>query len=712
MNNTITYNTLRKDYEYILNAVTVIASDFEKLLQEVNEENFINKNGYSPKTFQILRERADSELLSLAFFGAFSSGKSFLISGLNSRIEIFKHEGRMQYAPLLPASPRHTSSCPVAVEPLPPHYKNDNFFVNFDGSEDWEQKTPAKLAIIQAYVTDLPNAKAQRLTNKDRTRAVVKAKLEIASAIMKARLYDLPGFGAIGVNYEKVIHGFVQQADCIVYIAWAVRPLDEKDLELLRDIYNHHKITGKPVFFVLTQIDLSWDIDASSGKVKWEDVLEANNEFLSTHFITKEGQPDSEFIGGGFIPVSPALEAQGLSLEIQDPVKSKELIADSRMQQLRNIFNEYLQTTSGPMHLAELASEVQRLVARLTQDIDARKTTEDTPREEVQNTIKGYKAQKSVLIKGKQPLKEALIDLGNSAIKRAFAGSDPDNLAQILAERLTSKINDGDVLSESVIHTIETEKASIVREWISKNTKALIPRWIKSWDSFISQSNEMTEDLLNKAQAAHDQIVRDEQDTEADIMLAKVEERVIRKVGEDKKEQTLKDTLDVMSTTWKTWTFVAGLGAAGIVSSSAAASPLLVALGPVGWGILATAGVGAMYRRWKLTQHRNTRRQEMLEDIPEYSQRVINSYQNQAEEFIKNRVGNLLEVIDNKIEQLGSSINSLEQRLMTGEYRNRARRIEDLSQILRQCLELNSHINDFYKTIASLNPNIGMLASN
>src|SRR5262249_35706895 len=158
--------------------------------------------------------------------------------------------------------------------PLPSSQKEDTFHVVFEGANAWEQRTPAKLAIIQAYVTDLPNSKMQRFTNKDRTRTVLKAKLGLSSATMNARLYDLPGFGAIGFNYEGVIREFVQKADCIVYIAWAVRPLDERDLELLRDIYEHHKTTGKPVFFVLTQIDLSWDIDMASGKVKWEDVLE------------------------------------------------------------------------------------------------------------------------------------------------------------------------------------------------------------------------------------------------------------------------------------------------------------------------------------------------------------------------------------------------------------------------------------------------------
>jgi hypothetical protein len=708
------YESLREKYENILLAIAANVQDFESLLKEVNDEALVIKNGYSQKTFQLLRERANSELLSIAFFGAFSSGKSFLISGLNNRIDVFENQGRDQYAPLLPASPRHTSSCPVAIEPLSSNQKEDNFFVSFEGTDEWEQKSPAKLVIIQPYVTDLPNAKAQRLNNKDRTRTVIKAKLGIASAPMKARLYDLPGFGAIGVNYEKVIYEFVQKADCIVYIAWAVRPLDDKDLELLRDIYNHHKITGKPVFFVLTQIDLSWDVDTASGKIKWEDVLEANNEFLSANFTTENGRPDSAFIGGGFLPVSPALEAKGLSLSIQNPKSSRELIFDSRMKTLRDRFNEYLESTSGPMHLAELASEIQRLLMRITQDVYAREIAESTPLEDAQKTIKGYKAQRTILIQGKQTLTGDLENLGNSAIKRAFAGSDPDDLSSLLLERLQPKIDKGDVLNDKVVHEIETEKASIVREWVSRNTKALIPRWVGAWESFLRQSNERIENLLDTAQSARDEAMKDDE-TEADIMAADVEKKVSKKdYDENPKEKTLQDAIDVMSTTWKTWTFIAGVGATGVVSSAAAAAaaPALAALGPIGWGILAAAAAGAVFGRWKLSQHRDKRREAMLSDFPEYSQRVISSYEIQANDFIKSRIGVLLEVVDNHIERLNSSISSLEQRLLTGEYVDRNKRLEVLKRITQRCLKIDSQINEFYSAAADFQPGVNAIVNN
>lgn len=702
------YSNLRGSYETIIRSVAATASDFEALLREVHDEPLVSKGGYTQKAFQTFRERADSELLSIAFFGAFSSGKSFLISGLNKKIELYEHQGKDQYVPLLPTSGRHTSSCPLAVEPLPSSEKEDKFWVTFEGEEAWEQKVPAKGVIIQAYVTDLPNARAQRLSNPDRARTVLKARLGVASAVMQARLYDMPGFGAIGVNYEDVIRSFIQQADCIVYVAWAVRTLDEKDLELLRDIYNHHKNTGKPVFFVLTQIDLAWDIDYASGRVKWEDILEANNSFLEKNFVKPDGKPDKDFIGKGFTPVSAALEAKGLNKLLQDPGAAEKLIEESKMRALRDRFNEYLRTTSGPMHLAELISEVQRLLQRLAHDIRLRAAAESTPLDDARKAIKAYKAQRSMLIEGKARLEEELLQLGQAAVRRAFAGSDPDNLAALLSERLESKILSSDVLSEEVIHEIETEKSNVVREWLGGSTRALIPRWVKSWEAFVSQSTERLENLLEQAATEQHKIMRqDEDEDEADISDAKPEDR-LKSGYSDAAAETFKATLDVISTTWKTWTVVAGLGATGLIGST---FPALAAIGvsTAGWGLLATAVVGAAYGKWKLSRQRQERRELMTREIPEYSQRVVNSYQAQADEFVKSRIGLLLEAVDDEIDRISNSINSLEQRLLTGEYVDRNKRLETLGRLTRQCSETESLVNKFYREASSIQPGVSVI---
>ena len=690
------FATLRSSHDLLMNSLEMIAKNFEELLKEVGEVSLISRNGYGVKNFRLIQDRAKSELLSIAFFGAFSSGKSFLISGLNQKIDWYEREGRDQFVPLLPTSPRQTSNCPVAVEPVV-FGKADEFAVLFEGSDIWEQKTPATLAIIQAYVTDLPNALSYRLVNKDRTRTVRTARVGVSSAIMKARLYDLPGFGAIGTNYEGVIRNFVQQADCITYVAAAIKSLDEKDLELLRDVYTHHKLTGKPVFFVLTQIDRAWDFDAGSGKIQWEDVRDANNEFLEQNFLV-DGRADSTFIGEGFIPVSPALEAKGIALSTQSNKSSQKCIVDSRMALLRERFDDYLQNTSGPMHLAELASEAQKLLSRLSNDIRQRYLSESTPVTEAKNAITGFKAQRRILIDEKTKVEKELRELGQVAIRRAFAGSDPDDLVDFLSGKLNEKIKASDVLKEKEIHQIETEKVILVREWMSRSSKSLIPRWASSWDSFYSQTNELVEHLLEKALTARREATEENAEEEVDLTAAKVEERLVSKY-EDMKAKTYKDTFDLMSKTWGTWTALAGLGAA----TSAPQVVALLGLGstPFGWTILAASLIGGAYGRYRLIKQRDERREMMMAEFPKYAQTIVSEYRIQADEYVNSRVGFLVEIIDNEIDSLSNSIESLEQRLKTGEYVNMRKRLENLESLIQRCQAVNAQIDKFYASVAN-----------
>jgi hypothetical protein len=712
------YDSLVEAYENLLRHVGAITSDFSLLLKQVSEDALIRERNYTPQVFDTFLERANSELLSIAFFGAFSSGKSFLISALNKKVDWFQVGGHEQFAPILPVSPRHTSSCPVAVEPLPRKYTEDHFWVWFKDSSDWEKKGPAIEAVIQAYVTDLPNARAKRPTHSDRTRDVIKARLGIASAEMQARLYDLPGIGAAGFEYEELVREFVGQADCLVYIAWAVRPLDKGDLELLRHIYSHHKETGKPVFFVLTQIDLNMNIDSASGRLGWEEVLDANNEFLAENFqVSRAGDdtkvPDSVFMNGGFIPVSAALESKAEHLALQYPSKARELKEESQMENLRKVFDKYLRNTSGPMHLAELASEIQRLLLRLKHDIQARKATESVPLEGARNQIKGYEASRTQLIDGKHPLHEELERLGQATIKRTFAGSDPDHLKTFILEKVSDKIMSSNVLDEKVLNTVETEKMNIVREWIMRDGKALMPRWVGAWDSFVAQSNERLEKLVREATQAQEEAIRgiskNEDADDDNTVLVDIDVVSVERI--DPRPQTVRETLDVLSRAWQTWSVVAGLGATGIVSSvaTAAAAPALALLGPIGWGLLASAAIGAGYGKVRLKQQLRERRQQMLDEISVYAHEVVTEYRNQINEIISQRIGLLLESLDNEIARLDDQIHSLKQRLLTGEYINREQRIWTLERLLEQCSETEMMIGRFYQMATNIQPNVAAI---
>jgi hypothetical protein len=145
------------------------------------------------------------------------------------------------------------------------------------------------------------------------------------------------------------------------------------------------------------------------------------------------------------------------------------------------------------------------------------------------------------------------------------------------------------------------------------------------------------------------------------------------------------------------------------VISSAIPALAVVGLSTAGVGLIATAAVGGIYRKWKLSKDRKERAEVMLREFPEYSQQVVNSYHNQAEEFIKKRVGLLIEVIDNEIDRLTNSISSLEQRLLTGEYVDRKQRLTILRRLAEQCAETEATVGEFYETVSSLQPGLSAI---
>jgi CspA family cold shock protein len=198
------YQDLKEICTRIIDDTLGVATEFEKLITPPQIQKI---NIYNVDNLQNLSYRAESELLTLAFFGPFSAGKSFLISSLIGRLDWFSHPHMGvitdQYVPLIPGSPRPTSSCPLVIEPASQKDREDQFFIQFEGNTLWERISPVITPIIQAYVTDLPHAIGQRRP-ADRRRKVLKARLVITDTQISARLYDLPGLGAIGNKFADL----------------------------------------------------------------------------------------------------------------------------------------------------------------------------------------------------------------------------------------------------------------------------------------------------------------------------------------------------------------------------------------------------------------------------------------------------------------------------------------------------------------------------
>lgn len=674
------YKDLKGICAEILNSMIEVVTEFDKL--KVSSAKKSSKSSYNLELLQSLTSRAESELLTIAFFGAFSAGKSFLISGLIGRLDWFSHNhlGKTtdQYVPLIPGSPRSTSSCPLAVEPATQRDMDDQFWVVFEDTQKWERRDPVINVIIQAYVTELPNALSNRKPS-DRQRNVDKAKLIVQNSQIPARLYDLPGIGAVGNKYADVVYSFVQQADCLVFVASAEKPIGEEQLELLRYVYEHHKSTQKPVFFALTQIDKHDDFDTASGKLVWQDVLAANNEFLRDYFRIDKRKADEGFIADGFIPVSAGNEAKGTKLLEANHPEGKTFLKNSNMQTFRKNLADYLISTSGPTHLTEIVLEANRALTPLIRDLTEVEEAESMPLADVHNELEAKRVYRDTLMSGQEDLRSELVKLGDTAIDRAFSKSDPDDLWSALRNQLGDKIKNEDVLKEKVIHELEMERANIIRQWISRSDGPAT-MWDEAWKSLEAKAKTRVGYLITKAKSA---------ETQTKIGRDDVAERISVIPREVEMPQTLKDTIEVAT---KAWPAVAGLGISGVVASLLGG---LSVLGPIGWTAIVTAGITGLFVNWRNSQVREKRRQDMLLDLDKLAHQAISAYKAQAHQVISSYIGILMGVVDDEIKSTNQAIDTLETRLRLPENIDRNNQLATLRGLLRETEKIQKYVENF-----------------
>jgi hypothetical protein len=462
---------------------------------------------------------------------------------------------------------------------------------------------------------------------------------------------------------------------------------------LLRYVYEHHRATQKPVFFVLTQIDKHDDFDTASGQLVWEEVLKANNEFLSEYFRIDQGKPDNAFIGDGFIPVSAAEEAKGIKLLEAENPKGKFHIETSRMTFFREKLSCYLVSTSGPIHLTEMVLETQRALTPLIRELTEQEGAEALPLASVQGELESKKKYRETLFAGQKDLQSELVRMGEVAIARAFSKSDSNDLWSLLKQKLANKILTQDILKEKVIHEIEVEQANIIREWINRPIDGPANMWSDAWTALDRKAQIRTIELLEEAKSASQ--------VEHKIGKAEVADKIALIDRKQNNVQTTKDTIDVAA---KAWPVIGGLGVGGVLYSLLGTG--LAALGPIGWAFIATASLTGFFARWRVSQQRDERRQEMITHLDKLSQDAVIAYQNQARQVVATYIGNLAKVIDDEIETATQTIKTLEQRLVTQENINRSSRLSKLRELIKKTAVINGDINLFQSKFSQRNTNI------
>jgi hypothetical protein len=426
---------------------------------------------------ETLRSRQLSTMITVALLGGFSSGKTFLASGLQGGLELTRvatgtGSSADKYVGLLPSAPTPTTACPARILPVRDEGTRDTSgrgflrvrFMDSD-SQAWEDVgSSLPPPVVAAYAMQQADATG-RLT-RHWQREVAEVEILISNARIPAELYDLPGLGSPNSVHEALVRTAMKDADCFIYIASATRSLSEDDLVLVKSLYDSYLVYKKPVIWVLTAIDRVMDL-GFDDRPGWNATIELNNAYLRENFCPG-GDPDLGFIGQGFIPASPALEARGNLLtndaSLETKVEGRRLLAESRMDELRGVLSELISEQTGRVHVATAATEVQSLIETWVLAVKGIVYTERIPIDDL--AVARWRHSQKI-----KKLDLQTIEIRGRLVaelqRRVRAASRPfGRLPGFMHRLLDEEIRSADLLRQKTANQIEVLKASELQAWM------------------------------------------------------------------------------------------------------------------------------------------------------------------------------------------------------------------------------------------------------
>jgi len=643
---------LERSYEWLSQVDALQSQNQRSLLSTEDLESDL-------RVVQHLRTRASSSLLTLAFLGEFSSGKSFLASGLQKHLHLERLKVRDglvdKYVGLLPASPKPTSSCPARV--IPVSMSSDassapSLRVRFTDSEDWEDKGIADAPLkVAAYATELPEFMVNR-SPADRQRQVAEIEILVPDYVLPTQLYDLPGINSPNRVHDAIVRERMQDADCFVYVARATDTLSESSLELIRTLYQHHKTSGKRVIWVVTAIDLASDLGLND-EPKWKTAAEQNTIYLREFFRTDADQPDLDFIGQGFIAVSPAWEARSSYVQPNEADLAAELAAESRMSELRRLLTQIIKSETGPKHAAVVAGEAHVIVQRRRAALLGALATERIPVDSIRGEVEHIKDRVRALDAEVGPLRSRLEENLRRRINEALSAFDEEGLSHQLHDALDNEIGSADLRKEQAMNRIEVRKTQVVKEWLSASGGLL-----QSWDTAFQAFKENT---LSSLREFIEGLNLPGSDWKSEAVS-------MDRLSLPKPEQTSAETEDlVQKATLLAGTIAPLLGTAavaiGAAGAAAGAAALAIAVVPVGAAVT-LAGLYALlrYRRRVVSVLEVMRKAEIdnLNSVARESKEWFVLNASVVGQMILDRAG---EILDDHRHQLTRSLQRLQLRL-------------------------------------------------
>ncbi|MFE5513031.1 hypothetical protein ACFQ9J_21065 [Streptomyces sp. NPDC056529] len=417
------------------------------------------------------RNRALSTLLNVGLLGRQSSGKSFLISGLQKgltylRLEQADGDFTEKYIGILPSSPLPTTACPSTVTPvaavspgsIAPHRLLRVKFVEDPGA-DWteigDDLSPDVVAAYGAADGDLANRREEH-----RGLTVLETELLIGDAALPVKFYDLPGSESPNPASESIMRNAWGEADCFLYVSQGTATLTAHELGLITDLYNHHLQTGKPVLWVLTGIDRANQL-GNDDRPAWWSALETNNTYLREQFHST----GPLFVGEGFFPVSPAWEAQAFLDEAEENHRAAHRNrVNSRMDALRERLLQMVEKGAGHRHLEHIAGETRRLIRRRHSLVTDTLTTHQMSVEQLTGRRDGLRQRLKDTERSAERIQRELqedLDRHVRSTERLFEG-----LAEVFHRELDAVIDSGDLGLEHTA-TIRLRQTHVFTEWMN-----------------------------------------------------------------------------------------------------------------------------------------------------------------------------------------------------------------------------------------------------
>lgn len=566
-----------------------------------------------------LHEALSNDLVTVAFVGPFSSGKTLLLSALIDDIEatVDEEDGSWTWqTSLLPTDPRPTTNHPIEIR------RGDalKLLVRYEGESSFKDLEATK-EMIGAHVSDLYSTSRQ--VNEQRVAELV---LETPAVPLPGRFLDLPGTQSGRAGDDELIERGLECADCFVFVLSAVRSIDSQALDQLADLHELYLIDNKPVFFALTQIDTRLN-RAEDGRYAFESSRDESNQVLREVFVEPQtGHADEGFLGRGFVAVATPSHAKAKHLALlgeRDRVVDAEVRLGNPLHLLTRL-SDFFYRDVAPARLERLERALRDLRAEVAITLQSAIESLSAPIREIESQHARNAGHSKRVAAGRVELLETVPTAFEASFKHAFTPTAKASLEEALYNEFGLYISQSRQADDAWLERLPGLANTVATKWALSSFDSPLRRWHvmegKRFDTILEATRNLVE-----YDVAWGDITAVAEDFRAAGALRLRPTRSERTDGEA--ARPLNDVLGAA-------TGAIGAGTAAALAGAALFAPVVVVLGG------AVVGVSLRtFRRRRIAQRES--REHLLRYLEEVAQERVEAIRAVCETRVLNVVATL-----------------------------------------------------------------------